>query len=522
MYGSASWSGRILAPSDTMPDAERIGQHPHSAHMPTQTPNIDDPRSGYRSPLSGRYASREMQSIWSERRKFESWRRVWVALAEAQHELGLPISLEQVDALRARVALTEEDFKRAEDHERRLRHDVMAHVHAFGDAAPIARGIIHLGATSQDINCNTEIPLLRDALDLTCAKAARLIDALATFASKWRATPCLGFTHYQAAQPTTIGKRAAMWATDVALALGSVESARGSLRLRGLKGATGTQASFLALFNNDAAKVVELEKRFAAKLGWPESSILIATGQTYPRVTDAIVLSALACLAAALHKLAGDIRLLCNLKELDEPFEAEQIGSSAMPYKRNPMRCERAAGLCRFVMSMPQNAFDTAATQWLERTLDDSANRRLSLPESFLALDGSLDLMHNVASGLIVHEAAVRRNLAAEMPFLASENLMLAATKIGRDRQQVHEAIRKHAQDAATRVKDSDGVNDLLDRLRAEPLLAGVDFAAQLDPARYIGLAPQQVDRLIAEIVEPLRTRYAARWKDLGSSAPKM
>jgi adenylosuccinate lyase len=461
-----------------------------------------------------------MQAIWSERRKFETWRKVWVALAESQHELGLPVTREQVGALRARVTLTEEDFKRAEEYERRLRHDVMAHVHAFGDAAPIARGVIHLGATSQDINCNTEVPLTREALDLTCTKAARVIDALATFAMKWRATPCLGFTHYQAAQPTTIGKRAAMWGTDVALALDSVEAARGSLRLRGLKGATGTQASFLALFNNDAAKVAELEKRFASKLGWSESSLLIATGQTYPRVADAIVLSSLASLAAALHKVAGDIRLLCGHKELDEPFEAEQIGSSAMPYKRNPMRCERACGLCRLVMSMPPNAYDTAATQWLERTLDDSANRRLSLPESFLALDGALDLMHNVASGLIVHEAAVRRNLEAEMPFLASENLMLAAANLGRDRQRVHEAIRQHARDAAKRVKDLDGVNDLLERLKGEALLAGVDFAGELDPVRYIGLATQQVDRFVVEVVEPVRKRYAARWKTIGTSAP--
>jgi adenylosuccinate lyase len=463
-----------------------------------------------------------MQAIWSERRKFETWRKIWVALAEAQHELGLPVTHEQVEALRARLTLTEEDFKRAEDHERRLRHDVMAHVHAFGDAAPIARGVIHLGATSQDINCNTEIPLIREALDLTCAKAARVVDSLATFAMKWRATPCLGFTHYQAAQPTTIGKRAAMWGTDIALALESAEAARASLRLRGLKGATGTQASFLSLFNNDAAKVAELEKRFASKLGWSETSMLVATGQTYPRVVDAIVLSSLACLAAALHKMAGDIRLLCGHKELDEPFEAEQIGSSAMPYKRNPMRCERACGLCRFVMSMPQNAYDTAATQWLERTLDDSANRRLSLPESFLALDGALDLMHNVASGLIVHEAAVRRNLDAEMPFLASENLMLAATKLGRDRQKVHEAIRRHAQDAAKRVKDMDGMIDLLDRLKGEPLLAGVDFSGELDAARYVGLAPQQVDRFVAETVEPLRRKYAARWKELGGSGPRV
>lgn len=463
-----------------------------------------------------------MQAIWSDRRKFETWRRIWLALAEAQQELGLAVSKEQVEALRRALVISEEDFRRADEHERRLRHDVMAHVHAYGDAAPAARGIIHLGATSQDINCNTELPLIREALDLICAKSARVLDALGTFAAKWRGTPCLGFTHYQAAQPTTVGKRAAMWGSELALALENAEHARDSLRLRGLKGATGTQASFLSLFNGDAAKVRELERRVASKLGWDEGSLLIATGQTYPRVADAIVLSSLACIAAALHKIAGDIRLLCGMKELDEPFEAEQIGSSAMPYKRNPMRCERVCGLCRFVMSMPQNAYDTAATQWLERTLDDSANRRLSLPESFLALDGSLDLMHNVASGLIVHEAAIRRNLDAEMPFLAGENLMLAASKLGRDRQQVHEAIRKHAQLAAARVKDGDGINDLLERLRAETLMQGVSIDAELDPAKYIGLAPRQVERFIAEAVEPARKRYGAVWESMVPGEPKV
>ncbi|MBL8747489.1 MAG: adenylosuccinate lyase [Phycisphaerae bacterium] len=489
--------------------------------MPTQNPNKVDERRGYRSPLSGRYASKEMQAIWSDQRKFESWRRFWVALAEAQHELGLPVSLEQVRALRARIVLTDEDHQRAEEHERRLRHDVMAHVHAFGDAATIARGIIHLGATSQDVNCNTETALIREAMDLVCVKAARVIDALGTFALKWKSHPCLGLTHYQPAQPTTVGKRAAMWASELALAIENAENAREALRFRGLKGATGTQASFLGLFDGDAAKVGELEQRVAEKLGWKPAALLVATGQTYPRLADAIVVSALACIAATLHKTATDIRLLSGRKELDEPFETEQIGSSAMPYKRNPMRSERACGLCRFVMSLPASALDTAATQWLERTLDDSANRRLVLPEAFLALDGALDLMHNVASGLIVHEGAIRRNLDAEMPFLATENLMLAAAKLGRDRQRVHEAIRRHAQEAGTRVKDGDGVNDLLDRLRAEPLMEGVRLESELDPARYVGLAPAQVDRFVHETVVPLRDRYAPRWDRLPSGAPE-
>lgn len=481
--------------------------------------NHEDPWSSYRSPLAGRYASAAMQALWSERRKFESWRRFWAALAEAQHEMGLPVSREQVDAIRAAVVMKEEDFHRAAEHEARLRHDVMAHIHALGDAAPEARGVVHLGVTSQDVVCNTEIALIREALDLVCAKAARVVDALGRFAASWRGPPCLGFTHFQPAQPTTVGKRAVMWASGIALALENAEVVRDSLRFRGLKGATGTQASFVGLFGGDADQAEGLERRVAEKLGWGDA-VLEATGQTYPRVVDAMVVSALACLAAALHKTGVDIRLLTGLDELDEPAEAEQVGSSAMPYKRNPMRCERACGLCRFVMSLVHSALETAATQWLERTLDDSSNRRLVLPEAFLALDGALDLMHNVASGLVVHEAAVRRNLDAEMPFLASEDLMLAAVKLGRDRQQVHEAIRRHARAAAARVKDKDGVNDLLDRLKAEPLLKGVDMSAALDPSRHVGLAARQVERFVAEVVEPIRRRYGSRWKELGSSGP--
>lgn len=481
-----------------------------------------DSRDGYSSPLSGRYASPRMQAIWSPRRKFESWRRIWLALAEAQRELGLPISAEQIEALRGALAMTEEDFRRADDHERRLRHDIMAHVHALGDAAPIARGIIHLGATSQDISCNTEIPLLREALDLTRAKLARVIDALAIFARRHRGRACLGFTHYQPAQPTTVGKRAANWASDLALCLERMEFTRDSLRLRGVKGATGTQASFLGLFAGDADKVAKLEAAVARALGWPEDRVLIATGQTYPRVIDAFVVCDLAAAAAALHKVLGDIRLLCNHKELDEPFEEDQIGSSAMPYKRNPMRCERGASLCRFVMTLTSGALETAATQWLERTLDDSAIRRLILPEAFLALDGALDLAHNVASGLIVHAGAVRRNLDAEMPFLASERLMLAAAGLGRDRQAVHEAIRRHARQSARLVKDEGKPNDLLDRLRHEPLLDGVDLSAELDPAAHIGLAPAQVDRFLAEVVAPIRARYEEAWATLGVSAPSV
>lgn len=470
-----------------------------------------DPHARYASPLAERNASAQMQAIWSARRKFTTWRRLWAALARAEHELGLPISAAQVAELEGAIELTDDDFARAAEHEKRLRHDVMAHVHALGDRAPSAKGIIHLGATSQDINCNTELPILRDALDLVCVKTARVIDALSAFAQKWRALPCLAFTHFQSAQPTTLGKRAAVWAHDLALCLSRLERTRDEIRLRGLRGATGTQASYLALFGGDAAKVAELERRVAKAMGFPETAAYIVSGQTYPRAVDAFALTDLACLASALHKICNDIRLLANRGELDEPMGANQIGSSAMPYKRNPMRCERATGLCRFVMNLAHNALDTAATQWLERTLDDSSNRRLSLPEAFLATDGALDLLHNVAGGLEVHEATIRAGLAAELPFFASENLMMAAVALGRDRQEIHEAIRAHSRAAATRVKDQGGPNDLLDRLRAEPLLAGVDVGGAMDPALYIGLAPLQVDRFLVEVASPVRQRYAGR-----------
>ena len=470
-----------------------------------------DPRGGYVSPLAERNASKEMQALWSARRKFSSWRRLWLAIAEAQHELGLPVSAEQVAELRAAVDLTEDDFARAAEHERRLRHDVMAHVHALGERAPGARGIIHLGATSQDINCNTELPILRESLDLVCVKTARVIDALSAFAERWRDLPCLAFTHFQPAQPTTVGKRATLWAYDLALCLERLERTRDGLRLRGMRGATGTQASFLALFDGDAAKVAEFERRVAAKLGFDAGAVYAVTGQTYPRVVDAFILGDLAALASAAHKICGDIRLLAHRKEIEEPFESEQIGSSAMPYKRNPMRCERATGLCRFVMSLAHNGLDTAATQWLERTLDDSSNRRLSLPEAFLASDGALDILHNVTAGLVVNRATIRAALEAELPFMATEEIMMLAVRAGRDRQEVHEAIRRHAHAAATRVKGEGLPNDLAERLMKEPLLRGVDVSLAMEASRHVGLAPRQVDAFVSEVAGPIRARYAGR-----------
>lgn len=467
----------------------------------------------YTSPLSTRNASDEMQAIWSPRRKFTTWRRLWHALAQAEHELGLPVTREQVDDLGAH--LDDIDFDAAAAYERRLRHDVMAHVHTLGDVATKARPIIHLGATSQFVNDNAELLQLRDALKLIARKLAAAVIRLGDFAKQHRDVPTLGFTHYQPAQPTTVGKRATLWAQDLAIALDEVEHRLATLRFRGVKGTTGTQASFLKLFRDaghdgDAAhaKVDELDRRVTSLMGWDEAKRFAVTGQTYPRLVDALVLSSLAAAAAGCAKFATDLRLLANRKELEEPFEAEQIGSSAMPYKRNPMRCERICGLSRFVIGQTQIPYTTAAEQWMERTLDDSSCRRLTLPEPFLALDGVLDLTVDVASGIVVYERTVAANLLAELPFMASEDLLMAAVRRGADRQAAHEAIRQHSQAAAARVKGEGEPNDLLERLADEPTFAGLDLAASLDPAAFVGRAPQQVDAFLAEVVGPIRERY--------------
>jgi adenylosuccinate lyase len=475
-------------------------------------PHAVDEHSGYRSPLETRNASERMRRIWSARRKFGTWRRIWLALAESQHELGLAVTDAQVTELRAH--LDDIDFKNADAHEARLRHDVMAHVHTYGDVAPQARGIIHLGATSQDVVCNADTLILHDALKVIAEKIARAIDRASTFAATHRALPTLGWTHFQPAQPTTVGKRATLWAQDLAIALSEIEGRMAGMRLRGLRGATGTQASYLGLFGGDAAKVEALEQRFATKLGWSADRRWSVCGQTYPRLVDAQILSSLAITAAAIHKCCNDLRLLANLKEIEEPFEAEQIGSSAMAYKRNPMRCERATGLARFVMNLSGNGLDTAATQWFERTLDDSANRRLSLPEAFLALDGALDILANVLGGLVVHHASIRARLEAELPFMASEDILLAATARGADRQHAHEAIRVHSQAAGHAVKSEGKPNDLLARLRSDPLFAGLDLELLIDGAAYIGRAPEQVDAFIDSVVEPIRTHYRATLAD--------
>jgi len=465
-----------------------------------------DPHDTYRSPLETRYASAEMRAIWSDRRRHGLWRRLWLALAEAEQQLGVEITDEQIAELREH--LDDIDYESVAHYEKQLRHDVMAHIHALGDVAPKARPIIHLGATSQFVNCNSELIVLRESLQLIGAKTARVITALGDFAHRHRDLPTLGFTHFQPAQPTTVGKRATLWAHDFALALQDIEHRLDTLRFRGVKGATGTQASFLHLFNGDAEKVEQLDRLVTEKMGFDVDKRYAVTGQTYPRLVDAQVINALAVAAAAFARCATDIRLLAHRRELEEPFEDTQIGSSAMAYKRNPMRCERATALARFVMSLAQNPLHTAATQWLERTLDDSANRRLVLPESFLALDGILDIMHNIASGLVVYEDVVRANLVAELPFIATENLMMAAVQHGADRQQAHEVIRTHSQAAAQAVKHGQS-NDLLDRLRHDRLFTNVNLEETLDPRRYIGRAPQQVDAFINEVVAPIRSRYA-------------
>jgi len=463
--------------------------------------------STYQSPLASRNASPAMQRIWSPRFKFTTWRRLWIALAQSEQALGLQIADEQIAQLTEHVDNI--DYAAAADYEKKLRHDVMAHVHAFGDVAPLAKPIIHLGATSQFVVCNSELIMLREALTLVANKLATLIDRLSIFANQYRDLPTLGFTHYQPAQPTTVGKRATLWIQDLVIALGEVEHRIDTLRFRGVKGTTGTQASFLELFNGDHDMVEQLDRMVTEKMGWDPDMRFAVTGQTYPRLVDALVASALSAVAAACMKMATDIRLLANRKELEEPFEKNQIGSSAMAYKRNPMRCERICGLSRFVIGMTQTPYTTAAEQWMERTLDDSSCRRLTLPEPFLALDGVLDIAVNVASGLVVYEKTVASNLAKELPFMATENILMAAVKKGGDRQELHEVIRVHSLAAAHRVKAEGADNDLLDRLKGDDNFAGIDLENVLDASKYVGRSPQQVDAFLAEVIAPIRQRYA-------------
>ncbi|HZL87838.1 MAG TPA: adenylosuccinate lyase [Pirellulaceae bacterium] len=466
----------------------------------------------YDNPLISRYASREMCHLWGDQRKFSTWRRLWVILAEAEKELGLPISDAQIAELKAHA--DDIDFAAAQAYEKKLRHDVMAHVHAYGDVCPTARPIIHLGATSCYVTDNTDLILMREGLTMVAGRLAAVIDALANFAVRHRDLPCLAFTHMQPAQPTTVGKRACLWAYDLALDLAEIENRIASLKARSVKGTTGTQASFLALFHGDHGKVRRLEQLVARRLGFGDSYAV--TGQTYSRKVDSQVIDALSGIGQSSHKLATDLRLLQSRKEIEEPFEAEQIGSSAMAYKRNPMRSERVCALARFVISLQSSAANTVATQWMERTLDDSANRRLVIPQAFLAVDAILILLQNIASGLVIYPQVIAKNLAEELPFMATENLLMAAVEAGGDRQELHEVIRRHSQAAAASVKQEGKPNDLLARLATDPAFAKVDVKAAMDPAQFVGRAPQQVAEFVTEVVEPIRKRYAAA---LGSSA---
>ncbi len=447
-----------------------------------------------------------MSQIWSAQKKHSTWRRLWVALAESQHEMGLPVTREQVESLRA--AVDDIDFEYAAREEKKRRHDVMAHVHTYGERCPDALSIIHLGATSCFVTDNSELIMIRESLEQIRKRLVAVIDQLAKFAAEYRDLPCLGFTHLQPAQPTTVGKRATLWCYDLILDLEEIEYRIEKLRFRGVKGTTGTQATFLQLFKGDHAKVDELDRRVTEKMGFKDRYAV--TGQTYSRKVDAQVLSALSGIGQSAHKAGNDVRILQNRKELEEPFEKHQIGSSAMAYKRNPMRSERMCSLARFAISLTANAEDTAATQWMERTLDDSANRRLSLPQSFLAIDAVLILYRNIVDGMVVYPKVIEKHLNEELPFMATEEFLMAGVEAGGDRQDLHERIRVHSQDAGAEVKVNGGQNDLIERLQKDPAFAGCDLASALDARKYIGRAPEQVDAFVAEIVDPVRQRYQA------------
>jgi adenylosuccinate lyase len=471
----------------------------------------------YDNPLVTRYASREMAELWGPQRKFSTWRRLWVALAEAEQELGLlaedgktpRISQNQLKEMRAHIDTI--DFSRADRHESRLRHDVMAHIYTYGEDCPGARGIIHLGATSCYVTDNADLLFIREGLQLLSRRLVGVIDALARFGQRYRDLATLGFTHFQPAQLTTVGKRACLWCYDFILDLREIEHRLDTLRFRGAKGTTGTQASFLALFRGDHEKVRQLDRLVARKMGFEE--VYPVTGQTYTRKVDSQVLEVLSGVCQTAHKFGTDLRLLANRQEVEEPFETEQVGSSAMPYKRNPMRAERMCGLARFVSTLAVSAAQTAATQWLERTLDDSVNRRLTLPQAFLGTDAVLRLAFNLSNGLVVNPEVIARNVNEVFPYMATENLLMEAVSKGGDRQSLHERIRQHSITVAAQLKAEGGRNDLLDRLRTDPAFAHVDFDGVLDRGNFIGRAPQQVDEFIEQEVQPIRERYRSLMK---------
>ena len=464
----------------------------------------------YESPLSSRYASEEMQYIFSPDKKFSTWRRLWVALARAEMELGLPVTQEQVDELESH--LTDIDYEKAAQWEKKLRHDVMAHVHTYGELCPKAKPIIHLGATSCYVGDNTDVILMREGLELVRDKVVRVLAHLADFADKYKALPTLGFTHFQAAQLVTVGKRATLWMNELLMDMEEIEHRISTLALLGSKGTTGTQASFLELFEGDHEKVRLLEEKIAKEMGF--TAVVPVSGQTYSRKLDYNVVSTLAGVAQSASKFATDLRLLCHLKEVEEPFEKNQIGSSAMPYKRNPMRCERICSLARYVIVDVGNPAVTTATQWFERTLDDSANKRLSVPEAFLAVDAILNIWANVASGLVVHPKVIEKHVLEELPFMASENILMDAVKRGGDRQVLHERIRVLSQEAGYNVKELGLSNNLIDLMAADPVfgMTQEELSAHLDPAAYIGRCGEQVEEFLAGEVAPVLEKYAGAW----------
>ena len=471
-------------------------------------------KNSYESPLSSRYASKEMLYIFSPDKKFSTWRRLWIALARAEMELGLTnedgtptITQDMIDEMEAHI--TDIDYEMAAEEERKLRHDVMAHVHTFGHQCPKAAGIIHLGATSCYVGDNTDVILMKEGLELVRNKLVCVINALGKFADQYKSLPTLGFTHFQAAQMVTVGKRATLWMNELLMDLEEVEFRLSTLKLLGSKGTTGTQASFMELFDGDTDKIKALEQKIADEMGF--DAVVPVSGQTYSRKVDAAVLSTLSGIAQSASKFATDVRLLCHLKEVEEPFEKNQIGSSAMPYNRNPMRCERICSLARYVIADAVNPAITSATQWFERTLDDSANKRISVPEAFLAVDAILNIYQNVASGLIVHEKVINKHIQEELPFMASENIMMDAVRRGGDRQVLHEEIRKMSIEAGRVVKDEGGSNNLLE-LIAQNAMFGMtmeELSAHMDPSLYIGRCPQQVDEFLKDYIQPVLDKYA-------------
>ena len=466
----------------------------------------------YESPLSSRYASREMLYLFSPDKKFTTWRRLWIALARAEMKLGLPITQAQIDEMEQHK--DDIDYEAAARYERQLRHDVMAHIHAFGDLCPTAMPIIHLGATSCFVGDNTDVILMREGLELLRGKLVNLIDRLTKFAMEYRAMPTLGFTHFQPAQLTTVGKRATLWVNELVMDLEELEHRIDSLQFRGVKGTTGTQASFLELFGGDQEKVRQLEKLVSQEMGFEK--VVPVCGQTYSRKMDDNVLATLSGIAQSAGKFATDLRLLSHLKEMEEPFQEKQIGSSAMPYKRNPMRCERICSLARYVIVDALNPAFTSYNQWFERTLDDSANKRISIPEAFLAVDAILQIYLNVTDGLKVYPKVIERHLREELPFMATENIMMDAVKRGGDRQALHERIRIHSVAAGKVVKEEGGQNDLVDRIAGDPMfgLTKEEILAHMDPAAYIGRCPAQVEEFDRDVVEPIRRRYQAVLSD--------